>query len=618
MSKKIIAILAALTLSIGAVGCTKSVNNNETAVIDTIGEADTTITLGSTVTVEGEGVILEDNKVIIKSSGTYAVTGTLEDGQLVVDAGDEDNVEIILNGANITSSNSAAINIINCKNSYISLQEGTENIVTDGKEYVLEEGVDEPNAAIFSKDDLSISGTGSLVVNANYNDGIASKDDLEILSGNITVNSVGDGIRGKDSVTVGNGNLEITSGKDGIKSTNVEEAEKGYVLIEGGSLNINSTEDGIQAETALTINGGEFNIISGGGSENAEEKSDKEFERFGMSENTTDEETEGDISTKGIKAGTAIKIDNGNFNINSADDAIHSNGTLEINGGTFEIATGDDGAHAETQLDINDGTINITKSYEGLEGLVININGGDINLVASDDGINAASATSSEMGMMGPNSGGDSSVSLNINGGKVVVDARGDGLDSNGSINMTAGTVIVNGPEDNGNGALDYDGSFNISGGLLIAAGSSGMTQSVSTTSTQNSISLFLDSTKEANTLVSIKDESGNEIVTFAPSKTFQSVVISSPEIITGTKYTASVGGTSTGTVINGLYTDGTYSGGAEAGNATVESAVTTIGTATNGMGGQGGMMKPGGGQGGQKPENMGTPPQGDQGMVRP
>ncbi len=551
MNKKVIAMLTIASLFIVSTGCSnKEASSNKTSATSTVG-VDTTITLGDTIDVDGEGVVVEKNKVTINSSGTYSISGTLRDGQIEVNAGDEDNVQLILNGVNITNSTSSGIYVANSKNTYVILEDGTSNEVTDGENYIFEDtSTDEPNAAIFSKSDLFISGTGSLKVNAKYNNGITSKDDLEIADGTISIDSVADGIRGRDSITISSGNIIINSQGDGMKSNNDEDTEKGYVLIEGGTINITSGEDGIQAETVATITGGDITI-------------------------------------------------------NSVDDSIHSNDKVEINGGTINIKSGDDGIHADSIIDINNGDITIAKSYEGIEAETININNGNIKVTSSDDGVNASGGNdgSSINGRPGQNNFASAGKgTININGGKIVVDASGDGLDANGSIYMKDGTVIVNGPEDNGNGSLDYDGEFQITGGLLIAAGSSGMAQSPSEISSQNSINIF--SAIQANTIVRVEDSNGNEVVTFAPSKNVQSLVISSANIKIGETYNVYTGGTSTGSVNDGIYSEGSYLDGTELESFTVSGVVTNIGEVTGGFGGSGaGMQGQGGGfPGGERP----------------
>ena len=601
MSKKVIAILSIMAILTTVTGCTSknsTSNDNTTISSENVEKVDTNIVLGDTISVDGDGVVVENNKITISSSGTYGISGTLKDGQIIVDAGKENNVNLVLNGANISCSNSSPIYIKSAKNAYLVLDDGSENVVTDGEKYVFEdEASDEPNATIFSKDDLFISGTGKITVNSNYNNAITSKDDLQIEDANINITSVADGLRGKDSITITSGNININASGDGMKSNNYEDAEKGYVLIKGGNINITSGEDGIQAETSTTITGGDLTINSGGGSENSSKTSNtwgnwgKPMD-FGSNTSAIEDDTQ---SAKAIKGSTLVKIDGGNINIDSSDDAIHSNGNVEINGGNISISSGDDGIHGDSTIDINSGEININKSYEGIEAEIININDGNIKVVASDDGINAAGGNdgSAVNGRPGQNNFVSSSkASINFNGGRVVVDASGDGLDANGSIYMNGGIVIVNGPENNGNGALDYDGKFEISGGLLIAAGSSGMAQSPSDTSKQNSINVF--NSVSANTLLHIEDESGNELITFSPSKSVSSIVISSANIKTGTNYKIYTGGESTGTVTDGLYSEGSYSGGTEGDSFTVSSTVTNVGASAGGFGGPGGEKMPG------------------------
>lgn len=588
MNKKLLTMLCALSLTVSVTGCSAktntktSTNTNKTKVtnqaIDStkseeLKEVDTYIELGDTINIKGEGVKIENNVVTITSAGTYSISGELKDGQIVVNAGEEDKVQIQLNNANITSSNSAPIYVKSAKKVVIGLIEGTKNIITDGKNYVFEDATkDEPNAAIFSKDDLTIIGTGSLVVNANYNNGITSKDDLKIEGGQITVNAVSDGLRGKDSITILDGKITIDAKEDGMKSSNTKDSDKGYIHIQGGALNITAGQDGIQAETNAVISNGEINIVSGEGSKNSSSKNEN-WGNWGGKQppgtqlpdknNTTTTEETDSTSAKGIKATSNITISGGNINIDSSDDSIHSNDTIVIKGGNIKASSGDDGVHADFKIEINGGDIDITKSYEGIESQSITINDGNINVVASDDGINAGGGNdaSSTGGRPGENNFDSSSkCEIVINGGYIVVDARGDGIDANGSITIKGGTTIVNGPENNGNGALDYDGSCDISGGILIASGSIGMAQSPSSTSSQNSVNVALSS-QQANTIIHIEDEKGNEVITFAPSKQYQSVVVSSPKLKTGSTYTVSYGGTSTGAAKDGLYTGGKYSG---------------------------------------------------------
>lgn len=654
MNKKLVAMLSALSLCVTVTACSKSEDNkksqsstNKTSINiesldnESVSDPDTYIKLGTETTVEGQGAEVSNNKVTITKAGTYSVSGKIEDGQILVDAGAEDKVYIILNGADIKCSNSAPIYVKNAKKAIISLADGTENNITDGETYVFEdESSNDPNAAIFSKDDMTIIGTGKLTVNANYNNGIASNDDLKIQSGNIIVNAKNNGIKGKDCINVTDGNITINSKGDGMKADNTTDETKGYIYIEGGKINITSSQDGIQAETELLIADGDITIKTGGGSENSTKSnqapgkmpegmpkgerptipdgqtqgerpeipqdirhpsSNQDTNKNSNTDVSTNTSTDENTSMKALKATTNIIIDGGTFNIDSEDDSIHSNANLTINSGTFEIASGDDGIHSDTQLDINGGTINISKSYEGIESTTININDGNIHVVASDDGINAAGGNdvSTETGMAGNDKfslSGDALI--NINGGYVYVDASGDGIDANGSINMVGGTVLVNGPTNNGNGSLDYDETFDISGGTLVAAGSAGMAQMPSDSSSQKILNLSLTS-QEANTVVNIKSSDGKNILTYSPSKNYSSVIVSTPDIKDNTKYTVSVGGTAKGEAKDGLYSDGNYSGGTEVGSETISSTITNItqeGASTNSMGGHGGQGgRPGG-----------------------
>ncbi|MGE0087162.1 MAG: carbohydrate-binding domain-containing protein [Desulfococcaceae bacterium] len=521
---------------------------------------------GNSISINGSGASAEGSTLIITSAGIYRISGSLTDGQIIVNTEDAKSVNLILNGVSIHNSKSAPVYIVNAEETNIVLADNTENYISDGAAYVFENAeTDEPNAVVFSKDDLTISGSGSLTVDASYNDGIASKDDLVISEGTITVNSADDGIRGKNSLVIEDGIITVTAKGDGLKSDNDEDTAEGYISIENGEIQVTSGGDAITAQTNVTISDGELVLSSGGGSSKT---------------------VSADASAKGIKAGVSVTIEDGVFAISSADDAIHSNGSITISSGVFSISSGDDGIHADSSIEINNGDIVIAKSYEGIESAVITVNGGDISIVSSDDGINVAggndgSGFTMQSGQMG-RPGQDTFVSsgnywLYINGGRIVMNAAGDGMDSNGSIEMTAGVVIVNGPTDNGNGALDYLGTFKITGGFLVAAGSSGMAQAPGTTSTQNSLLLNFNAAQQAGSLIHIQT-GGQGILTFAPAKKYQSIAFSSPELARGYSYDVYLGGSSTGTVSDGLYENGTYTPGIKYTSFTVSGTVTTIG----------------------------------------
>ena len=585
----------------------------------------TQITLGDTVEVSGIGVQVADSVVTITNGGTYVLSGELTEGQIVIDLLEKDTVRLVLNGVNITCSNGPAIYVKNADKLVVSLEEGTENTLTDGTNYVLEEGSDEPNAALFSKDDLIINGTGTLNVNANYQDAIASKDSLKIMEGTINVNAAEDGIRGKDKVVIKDGNITITSVGEGIKSTNTNDASLGFVYIENGTFNLTTESDAIQAETDLEILDGTFNITTGGGSVNGVSHRGNMMGAGGMggkrpqkgqmsvppdegmtrsadtgivappdagmtrlaNEGTTapsdattsvsTSQSETTVSKKALKATDVIVINDGTFNIDASDDALHSNNIVTINGGNLSIATGDDGLHADVALTINGGIIDITKSYEGLEGETITIEDGEISVVASDDGINAAEASGTEDAVSGDLMNPNGNAALIVNGGLLYVNASGDGLDANGAITINNGTVIVDGPTNGGNGSLDYDKTCDVNGGTLIAAGSSQMAQSISTTSAQKAVDITFTTVQVAGQTVAVLDETGKAVVSFTGTKEFQTVTITSDLFESDKTYTFSYGGTVSGETTNGLGTNVEYTGGTTVCEFTMSDVVTYL-----------------------------------------
>ena len=481
---------------------------------------------GQSISLEGSGATVNGSSVTITSAGTYSISGVLNNGQIVVDTADEENVFLVLNGVNLTYTTGAPIYVANAEKTIITLAEGTENIVTDGASYLFPDAeTDETNAAVFSKDDLTINGSGSLTVYASYNNGITSKDDLLIAGGNITVNAANDGIKGRDSLTVLDGTITVNAGGDGLQANNDEDATEGIVVIDGGTLMITAGLDGIQAETMLAISGGKLAISSGGGS--------------GAS--VVD-------SAKGLKAGVDITIAGGNIQVDAADDAVHSNGSITISGGELVLTSGDDGVHADALLLITGGDLSVARSYEGLESSIIVINDGTITLTSSDDGINVAGGSDGS-GMMGP--GQDSFTAsgdkyLEINGGFIVVNAGGDSLDANGPAALNGGTVVINGPlsPGGGNGMLDVDGSLTINGGLLAAVGSTGMGININGTSAQYAVVHSLPSVQAAGTTIHIVSADGQEILSYTPTEAYQTILVSAPGFENGATYSVYVGDT--------------------------------------------------------------------------
>jgi hypothetical protein len=575
--------------------------------------AATTITLqGSSIAVEGSGAASAGSKLTITAAGTYVFSGTLTDGQIVVDAKKDDVVRLVLNGASISCSDYAAIYAKKAGKTILTLAEGSINTVQDGTAYTLAVGEDEPDAAIFSQDNLTINGPGSLTVNGQFKHGIATKDDLVITGGHINVIAAGDGLRGRDSIAVNSGAVTVEAGSDGFQANNDEDADKGWISLDGGVFNITAASDGIQAETLLQVTDGQITLTTGGSSVNASAGANgNPRPEWGKRETAaaapTTEAEEDTGSAKGLKAGAGILISGGIIAIDSSDDAIHSNGEILIKAGECTISSGDDGIHADSALTVDGGNIRISQSFEGLEGAAITINGGAVRLTAKDDGLNAAGGAdgSSLGGRPGANSfRTDGSYFIRITGGYTSIDAGGDGIDANGSLYFNGGTVLVSGPTNNGNGPMDYDGDCEVTGGTLAIAGSSGMAQAPGESSSQNSITVYYTKMQEAGTLAALTDESGKTILAFAPAKAYQSIVISTPELEQGKTYTLISGGTCSGQLTDGLYTGGDCSGGTILTDVTISDTVTRIaddGSAiSGGMGGPGGMNGPGG-TGGRK-----------------
>lgn len=531
----------------------------------------------STVTVDDNGVSADGSNITISNAGTYIVSGKLTDGQIVINAGDSDIVRLVLNGADLTCLSSAPIFVENAEKVVIILADGTQNKIVDGISYKDLDENSEPDAAIFSKCDLTINGNGLLIIDANYNNGIKSKDELKIMSGAVIVNSIDDGIIGRDFAAVKDGDITISAQGDGLKSTNDEDSSKGFVYIEGGTFDITAGADGIQAENAVYISAGNIAISSGGGSSNSINNTDSRNVSPGSSSSAFDTN-----SGKGIKAAVNITISSAAITVDSADDAIHSNDTITLSDANIMILSGDDGIHSDTTIEIDGGTIDIEKSYEGIESAVITINDGDIRIISSDDGINVAGGNdnSSQNGRLGQNNVNSSSNNyFYVNGGTIYIDAIGDGIDVNGSIKMTGGEIIVNGPVSDGNGALDYDGSFAVTGGSILAAGSAGMAMAPDTTSTQYSIMISFSGVLKAGTLIHIESADGKQILTFASAKNFQNVVFCSAALTKGPTYKVYYGGSCTGTIKDGIYTDGTYISGTLFKEFTVSSILTNVGT---------------------------------------
>lgn len=503
-------------------------------------------------------VTLGSGDVTITEAGTYTLSGTLADGQIVVDAdSDNDKIQLILNGVSVTNSDGPAIYVKSADKVFLTLAEGTVNTLSDGADYHVEGDENNPNACVFSQCDLTINGAGTLVINGSYGHGVHTKDDLTVTSGTITVTAVNDGLKGKDSVSIAGGTITITAGGDGIQSDHDSNEEKGWVAIDGGTLTITADGDGIVAYTRLQVAGGTITLQTGGGAANAEAHSSSMgggMGRPGMGgwgNSSSSSSSEDGTSTKGLKAGVSLLIKGGTIVADCCDDAIHCDGDIGIYAGILTLATGDDGVHADDALVITGGGITITESYEGLEANSITISGGTIQITSEDDGINAAGGTDSsgQGGWFGGGDsfGGSSSSQLTISGGSIHINASGDGIDANGTLTITGGYTVVVGPTSGDTSVLDFDKTGTISGGTFIGTGASSMAQTFTSSTGQGVISVSMGGTIAAGTTITLTDADGDTVLTFTPELSFQIAILSSPDIVKGESYTLTVG-TASGT----------------------------------------------------------------------
>lgn len=332
----------------------------------------------------------------------------------------------------------------------------------------------------------------------------------------------------------------------------------------GGTFDITSQQDGVSAGAWLQAEEGTYTIVAGEGSAGVQ---NQELETKMLPEqlpqDTTEENT---TSIKGMKASAQIVLKGGTYTVDTEDDAFHSNGNFVVSGGTYSVSSGDDGIHADGNVTISGGSIDILKSYEGIEGLSIDITGGELSVLASDDGMNAAGGNDGS-GFDGPGGGGDQfavteGAYIHISGGKLHVNASGDGIDSNGDLTVSGGETYVSGPSNDGNGTLDYSGSAVITGGVFAASGSSGMAQSFDDSSTQGCMMVNVEA-QEADTDIVLLDDSGNEILSWSAEKTYSSVIISCEEIKEGENYTVKCGETEQSVTMDSLvYGSNSPSGG--------------------------------------------------------
>lgn len=659
----VILAMCLMTSGCGSQNYTTNSKNTDTTITSSITAQDTNVTHAddadnykteitgefSITSTDGSTITQNDSVYTITHADEYTVTGLLSEGQIVVNADDNAEITIVLNGTSITCSNGSPIYIKNADNIKIKSEENTYNCIVDARAEADDNSdnssSENGNAAIYAACDLKLVGKGALSVTGNYNNGIQSKDDISIKNVTIKVNAVNNAIKGNDEVAIESGEIIAISRKgDGIKTSNSSLSnkgkQKGNVIISGGNIDIYAACDGIDAAYGVDVSGdGNLNIYtdtysnyseavaadnSGSSASNPDSSasnpsssnqnqgsSSKSSSNATMMTYTTtantDNQNNGSVgtphdmnntqnngnmgnppdmnnsssnsgnnsdmkgnfgggnraangmpgnnssrnsskksySTKGIKAESEINISGAAINISSTDDGIHANsdsgvletgedgkGIISISGGTITISTGDDGIHADKELNITDGYINVLTSYEGLEAITINISGGQSFVYAADDGINACTGD------------GSSTPLINITGGYVDVTTGSgdtDGIDSNGSYTQSGGMVFVKGGSSSGqvSGSIDVDGNITITGGTCIALG--GICETP-----VNSVNAYVFSSVSFNAgSYSVKDSSGNEIISFTLNNSYSNGWICTSALTTNTEYTLYCDGSS-------------------------------------------------------------------------
>ena len=523
----------------------------------------------TTATVSGSGAKADGSTITITEEGVYIVSGTLEDGQIIVDASDSDKVQIVLDGVNINCETNAAIYVREADKVFITLAENSSNTLGGGNEYtqIDDNTVD---GVIFSKSDLVCNGTGSLTIEADYKHGIVSKDDLVITGGTYKITAADNGITAKDQLKILDGSFDIDAANSAVKAKNADNAELGNIYIAGGIFTIEAEQDGFHATGSIVVDDGTITVNSGDDGFHAEldtiirggtilvEKSNEGLEGKRVVVNGGDITV--NASDDGINA--ANSGDGGVNAANSGDD-----GANATNPGANAAGSGDDDSNAASSNNDSSAAVNsgddssISGAADGKEPPQMppdTENGSDMQPSQDFDPENAPSGGNApqnfdpgnapsdgdapQMMQGGPGGGGNSELYIKITGGTLTVSADGDGLDSNGGLLVTGGTTIVYGPTSDGDSALDYDGSAIVSGGILAAIGSAGMVESFDEASTQPVITYYCTETQSADTTITLTDSDGSALFTVTPEKAYASIVLTCPEMKLDATYTLAAG----------------------------------------------------------------------------
>ena len=470
-----------------------------------------------------DGVTVEDGTLTITKAGTYKLSGEYQ-GQIKVETADSDAVRLVLDNANITNSSGAALNVVNADEVILYSASGTTNTISDGADYTAT-GEDDPDAVVYSKADLTIAGEGALKVNGNHEDGIHTSDGLVIASGTLEVNAANTGIKGKDYVDILGGTINVTAQQDGIKSTNDTDEGKGWTRLSNGTVTVNAGDDGFKASRVVEISGGSLTV----------EQSDE-----------------------GIEA-QYINVSGGDVNVTSADDGMNASLKTSDSESTDSSAntsdTADQQQNNQQQGSLPGGQQSGTSGTAQQQNNTQNQGNRNMGQPPAMPGGNAQDGTSQngtagtgQQGMDQPPQGGmpggggtfeGIDAAINVSGGNITVNAEGDGIDSNGVTTLSGGTLIVNGPSQGGNAALDTNGDLLLNGATVLSGSTADMFEAPSTNSTSGYLKLTNSSGFEQGSTVQVADSSGKVVANYKVTKSnVQLVLVSSSSIVKGQSYT--------------------------------------------------------------------------------
>ena len=491
---------------------------------------------------EGDGVTVDGSTVTISAEGTYVISGTLSDGRVVVDVEDGQKVQLVLKDAQVTSSTGTALYVRNADKVFVTLADSSSNVLASTGA-ATEEDDHTLDGTLFSADDLTINGAGELKVTSANGHGVVGKDEVTLVSGTLDIDAAKSGIQGKDSVAVKDGSYAITAGTDGIHAEHESNGAKGFVYVAGGTFDLEVQKDGIDASNDVLIDGGTFAIAAG---------------------------------DDGIHSEYDLTVNDGTIRVNKSYESLEG-ATVTVAGGDIDVAASDDGVNAtgvpsSTNTDdtpTKDGGQmpeggEVPRDMQAPDGGQMPQDGpmpqdgqmpqdgpmpqdgqmpGGGRPGGRSSGFGEGNGDGFSNGHMGGGGGdfeNDPTASVTISGGKLVITSGGDGIDSNGSLTVSGGQTYVNGPTSDGDGALDCAGEATVTGGTFLALGSSGMAQGFGSNSTQGSMLVSAEGSKDD--LIELKDAAGNVLVSHTALKDYSCVVISAPGIEQGNAYTLTYG----------------------------------------------------------------------------